>query len=112
MKAFAVGAVPDLGCLIARIHEYGLAVPILAFAGQVAAALQQEDALSRLRQPPRHGAAARAGTNNDDIVMVAAARHGLSPDQGTTTFELRRRFSVLIRTPENECLWRLRGDSR
>ena len=41
MKAFAVRAVPGLGCLIARIHEYGLAVPILAFAGQVAAALQQ-----------------------------------------------------------------------
>src|ERR1700730_16158873 len=37
MKAFAVGAVPGLGCLIARIHKYGLAVPILAFARQVAA---------------------------------------------------------------------------
>src|ERR1700685_323518 len=111
MKAFAVGAVPGLWCLIARIHKYGLAVPILAFARQVAAALQQEDALSRFRQPPRHGAAARAGTNNDDIVMVAACQ-GLSPGQTTTTFELQRRFSVLIRTPENECFWRLRGNPR
>lgn len=107
MKAFAVRAVPGLRRLIASIHEYGLAVPILAFARQVAAALQQKDALSRLCQPPPYGAAAGAGANNDDIVMV---RDGWSPGQTTITFELRRRFSVLIRAAGNECVWRLRGN--
>src|SRR5581483_8930883 len=55
MKALAVGAIPSLRCLIARVHEHRLAVPILAFAWQVATPLQNEDAFAGLRQAPGHG---------------------------------------------------------
>ena len=77
MKILAVGAVPGLECLIARIDEYGLAVPILTFAGQVVTALEKEDTLSGLRQTPCHGAAAGPGANDDDIVMFAIAHQEL-----------------------------------
>ena len=49
MKTLAVRAVPSLRCLIARVHEHRLAVPILAFARQVATPLQKEDTLAGLR---------------------------------------------------------------
>ena len=72
MKALAIRAVPDLRRLIARIYEHRLAVPILAFTGQVAAALEKENPLAGLRQTPSHGAAARARADNDNIVMFAS----------------------------------------
>src|SRR5579871_5549015 len=73
MKGLAIRTVPSLLCLIARIYEYGLAVPILAFSRQIATALEEEDALPGLRQAPRHGAATRTGADNDHIVMFAGA---------------------------------------
>jgi hypothetical protein len=48
MKALSIRAVPSLRRLIARVHEHCLAVPILAFAGEVTAALQKKDPFASL----------------------------------------------------------------
>src|ERR1700728_2716943 len=76
MEALTIRAVPSLRRLIARIQEDRLAVPILAFTGQVAAALEQEHPLAGLGETPRHGAASRPGADNDDIVTFGG--HGVA----------------------------------
>ena len=51
-----------------------LGVPVLRLAREVAAALEQQDPLARRRQPVRQRAAARAGADDDHVVVL----HGSS----------------------------------
>src|SRR5581483_3086668 len=75
-KFFSLRVVPGFHCLIPRVRKDGLAVPIFSFPRQIIAALQKEDSLSRLCQPPSHGASAWPRANNDHVIMFAA-HHGV-----------------------------------
>src|SRR5690349_1335990 len=69
----AGGAVPGLVGLIPRVDEHRFGVPVLALAGKIVAALEQQDALAGLSELPRHCGAARAGADDDDIVALVHA---------------------------------------
>ena len=77
MKFLSLRVILGVRRLITRIRKDGLAVPIFPLPRQIIAALQEEDALSCLCQPPGHGAPAWARANDDHIIMLAA-RHGFA----------------------------------
>jgi hypothetical protein len=66
----AILVVPGLRRLVAIGDEHRLAVPVLPLARQEIAALQQQDARAGRREGVRKRAAARAGSNDDDVVAV------------------------------------------
>src|ERR1041385_593248 len=57
---------------VAALEHDGLRIPVLLLAGNVVAALEQQDALARGSKPVRQRAAARAGADEDDVVVVHA----------------------------------------
>src|SRR6185437_14138135 len=68
VKRLPVGTVPGLLGLVAGIDEHRLSIPVLAFARQIAAALQKQNALARPGETPGHGSAAGSGSNDDHVV--------------------------------------------
>jgi hypothetical protein len=70
-KRNAVLVVPELGRHITLPAEDLLRVPVLGFARQVATAFEQQDPLAGRGEPVRERAAAGAGADDDDVVMVA-----------------------------------------
>jgi hypothetical protein len=55
---------------VAALAEHLLAAPVLGLARQVAAALEHEDALAGRGQPVGQRAAARAGSDDDHVVVL------------------------------------------
>jgi hypothetical protein len=70
----AVLVVPLLAGQVSLAEEHLAAVPVLRLARQVAAALEQQDALAGRREAPGERAAARARSDDDDVVVVVG--HG------------------------------------
>src|SRR6516165_783954 len=75
MERATVLVVPGLACLVALFAEDRFRIPILALARQVAAALDDHDALARGSQPVGERAAAGAAADDDDVVAIGA--HGV-----------------------------------
>ena len=90
LETVAAGRLPGLVGLVAGAAKYLRGVPVLALARQVLAALDQQNALAGLRQPPRRGPAARPGADDDDVVAVVS--HWWR-SRGTTSCRRRRRSS-------------------
>ena len=63
---------PDVGALVLAVDEHGLARPVGAFALQIVAALEDEDALAGRRQLERHRPAAGPRADDDDVVVPLA----------------------------------------
>ena len=63
---------------VAILDEHLLGVPVLQFAWQVVAALQQQDALARWRQVIRERATTSAGSNDYHVILVVRG-HGDTP---------------------------------
>src|SRR6266516_367612 len=59
-------------CAVAALEHDRLGVPVLLLAGNVDAALEQQDALAGGSEPVGQRAAARAGADDDDVIMVHA----------------------------------------
>jgi hypothetical protein len=66
----AVLVVPALGRDVALLAEDLLRVPVLGLARQVAAALEEQDALSGRGKPVGERAAAAARADDDDVVVA------------------------------------------
>src|SRR6185312_9419130 len=75
LEGLSVLVVPDLVRQVAVLQEDLSAVPVLRLARQVAATLQQQDALARWCQLVRKRPAARTGTDDDDVVVLGG--HGI-----------------------------------
>ena len=71
VEALSVRGVPRLRRLVGAVHDDGLAVPVARAALDVVATLHEQDALPRLREAPRHRAAARPRSDDDDVVVLA-----------------------------------------
>src|SRR5919199_2562632 len=81
-ERLAVTVVPHLSRVVALVDEDLAHVPVLFLARQPVAAFEQQNALSRSCESIRQGAAARAGAN-DDHVVVAVSSHVWGPPQMT-----------------------------
>ncbi len=75
-EGVAAGVGPRLRGLISGVDKDGLGAPIRLFARQVAAPLQDQDALPRRREPMGDRGPAGAAADDDDIVMFG---HPLVP---------------------------------
>ena len=85
----AVGVEPLLAGHVAVAAEDLARVPVLRLAREVAAALQQQDALAGRGEPVRERAAAGAGADDDDVVVLG---HLVSPvRRGRSARSMRRR---------------------
>src|SRR6516225_5447766 len=71
LERLAVLVVPGLLCLIAVLGEHRIGAPVFPLARQVAAALDDQDALARRCQPVGE----RAAAGDDDVVAIGA--HGV-----------------------------------
>ena len=69
-EGIAVLVDPLLAAEVALLEEDLLGVPVLGLAGQVTAALEQQDALAGGGEAVSQRAAARAGADDDDVVVV------------------------------------------
>jgi hypothetical protein len=74
VEGAAVLVVPGLARLVALFAKDRLSVPVFALTWQIAAAFEDQDALSRRRQPVGERAATGAAADNDDVVTIGA--HG------------------------------------
>jgi hypothetical protein len=70
LEELAILVVPTLIREVAVLDEDLLGVPVLGLPGQVAAALEEQDALARGGEPAGQGAAARASPDDDHVVVV------------------------------------------
>src|SRR4051812_25384430 len=70
-KGLSVLVVPRLVRLVLVAHEDCAAIPVVGLAAQVVAALEQQDALARGREPVGEGAAAAAAADDDHVVVAA-----------------------------------------
>jgi hypothetical protein len=73
MERLPVLVVPGLVRLVLVLDEDGVRVPVVRLAGQVVAALEEEDALPRRRQSVRERSPSRAGADDDDVVVIVHA---------------------------------------
>src|SRR5919198_1846744 len=96
-ERLAVLVVPALGGDVALAAEDLLGVPVLGLAREVAAALEQQDALARRGEPVRERAAARPGPDDDHVVVL----HCGSPRRGRSATSTRpwRRAASGASTP-------------
>ena len=69
MQRLAVLVLPHLGGVVAVLQEHLRGAPVLLLARQESAALQDQDALAGLGQTMRDGAATRAGSDDDEVVV-------------------------------------------
>ena len=74
VEGLAAGAVPGLLRLILAVDEHRRRVPVLAFALEVGAALEDQDALARGGELQRRGASARTRADDDDVVVFGGHR--------------------------------------
>ena len=70
LEGGAVLVVPGLARDVAVLQEHLARVPVLGLAGEVAAALEQQDALARRSEPVSERASSRAGADDDHVVVV------------------------------------------
>jgi len=85
-KGPAVGVLPWLSVLVALVVEEGFRAPVLRLLGQVVAALKQEDARAAVLERVGERAPARAGPDDDQILVLlhvtlqlpVVRRHGAS----------------------------------
>src|SRR5947209_9464168 len=71
----AAGVLPSLVGHVLGVDEHGVGVPVVALAGEVVAALEQQDALARGRELPREGSPAGAAADDDDVVVIVGHGH-------------------------------------
>ena len=69
-EGIAVLVDPLLAAEVALLEEHLLGVPVLGLAGRVTAALEQQDALAGGGEAVGERPAARAGADDDDVVVV------------------------------------------
>jgi hypothetical protein len=69
-EGIAVLVDPLLAAEVALLEKHLLGVPVLGLAWQVTAALEQQDALAGGGEAVRERPAARAGADDDDVVVV------------------------------------------
>ena len=72
MERLAVFIVPGLVRLIAFAGEDRFAAPVLPFARQIVAALEDQDALAGGGEPVGEGAAPSAAADDDDVITISA----------------------------------------
>jgi hypothetical protein len=70
LERLAVGVVPGLFADVAAVDEDGRRAPVLHLAREEVAALEHQDALARIGDGVGERAAARAGSDDDDVVVV------------------------------------------
>src|SRR5262249_31451622 len=70
MKFLAVFVEPGFFGVVMRVYVYDLRVPVCLLAGDVVAALQNQDPFPRRRQVVSERPAAGAGSNDDYVVSV------------------------------------------
>jgi hypothetical protein len=75
----SVFVVPELRCAVLALDEDRGGFPVVAFAGQIVAAFEEEDPFSGGGQPVGEGAAARTGADDDDVVMPFVGHSGHRP---------------------------------
>ena len=83
LERFAVRVVPGVVGDVFPVHEHGLRVPVVHFAGQEIAAFQEQDLLSRGGQGVREGAPAGAGPDDDHV--IAFGHHSTMAVRGAVT---------------------------
>src|SRR6266516_3655647 len=70
MQDAAIRAAPLFLCVISSFHVYRSGIPVLFLARHIRPALDQEDTLATRRKFPGQSATARAGTDDDKIVIA------------------------------------------
>src|SRR5439155_22335538 len=70
MEGFAVLVVPGFFRVVLRVEIYGPRAPVIFLARHIVAALEQQDFLAGWRELVSQSAAARAGSDNDYVVVV------------------------------------------
>src|SRR5215207_2041660 len=73
---FAVA--PLLVGRVLPLQEDGGRIPVVTLAGEVATALEEQDALARRRQLPGERPSASSAADDDDVVVLGC-RHGGAP---------------------------------
>ena len=70
MEGFAVLVVPGFFRVVLRVEIYSPRAPVIFLARHIVAALEQQDFLAGWRELVSQSAAARAGSDNDYVVVV------------------------------------------
>jgi hypothetical protein len=70
LERLAVTVEPSVLGDVLPVHEHRLGVPVVRLAGQEVAAFQQQDPLARGGQGVRQRAAARAGPDDDHVIVL------------------------------------------
>ena len=80
VQLFAVPVPPHFRGLVLALGIDRAGIPVVLLARHIVTAFEQENAFARRRQPVRERATARAGADNNDVV-VCGLRHGLLPEK-------------------------------